>query len=238
MYFYPLSFYSSMIILIPGIILAMYAQAKVKSTFARYSKVASSKGLTGADVARAILRSQGLDHVGVEMIGGNLSDHYDPRVKMVRLSQQVYQGNSLASLGVAAHETGHAVQHAVGYVPLNIRNGLVPVANFGSNLAFPLLFIGLFLSGSMGTNLVYLGIYLFAAVVLFQLVTLPVEFNASSRAMAILHNGDYISSDELPKTKSVLDAAAMTYVASALMGILNLVRLLLISGVLGGRRRS
>ena len=217
---------STMLLLIPGIILALYAQSKVKSTFERFSKVASAKRMTGAEVAKAILVSEGLEHVNVEMISGKLSDHYDPRQKVLRLSPEVYQGSSLASLGVAAHETGHAIQHAAGYWPLNIRHSLVPVANFGSTLAFPLFFIGLLLPG---TGLIKIGIYLFSAVVLFQIVTLPVEFNASRRAVAILGGQGYITSSEIAGTKSVLDAAALTYVAAALVGLLNLLRLILMS---------
>ena len=222
-----LPFYdSTMLLLIPGIILAFYAQTKVKSTFERYSKVISVKKTTGAEVARAILDSEGLEDVNVEMIGGNLSDHYDPRQKVLRLSPEVHRGSSLASLGVAAHETGHAIQHATGYWPLNIRHGLVPVANFGSKLAFPLFIIGLLFASP---GLTKLGIYMFSAVVLFQLVTLPVEFNASKRAIAILEGQGYITSSEVAGTKSVLDAAALTYVAAALVGLLSLLRLILLS---------
>jgi len=222
-----LPFYdSTMLLLIPGIILAFYAQTKVKSTFERFSKVNSVKRTTGAEVARAILDSEGLKHVNVEMIDGKLSDHYDPRQKVLRLSPEVYRGSSLASLGVAAHETGHAIQHATGYWPLNIRHSLVPVANFGSKLAFPLFVIGLLFAS---TGLVNLGIYMFSAVVLFQLVTLPVEFNASKRAIAILEGQGYITSSEVAGTKSVLDAAALTYVAAALVGLLSLLRLILLS---------
>ncbi|MCR4441180.1 MAG: zinc metallopeptidase [Peptococcaceae bacterium] len=230
MYYNPF-FDPSMIIVIPGLILAMYAQAKVQSTFARYLRVASGSGVTGAAVARSILDSEGIRQVEVEMIEGNLTDHYDPRTKTLRLSPQVYRGTSLASLGVAAHEAGHAIQHYAGYIPLNIRNSLVPMANFGSTLAFPLFFIGLFFSYTM----VKIGIYLFAAVVLFQLVTLPVEFNASRRALVALQAGGYISTSEVKGTKAVLDAAALTYVAAALMGLLQLVRLLLIAGIFGRR---
>lgn len=232
--YYPM-FDSTFLIIIPGLILAMYAQAKVTSTFARFSKVSSERRITGAEVARSILRSEGLEDVKVVMTQGHLSDHYDPRVKVVRLSAQVYEGNSLASIGVAAHETGHAIQHADGYLPLNIRHTLVPVANFGSTLAFPLFFIGLILSAPA---LLQLGIYLFAGVVLFQTVTLPVEFNASSRALAVLTGEGFITREELKGTKSVLDAAALTYVAAVLVSLLHLVRLLLLSGILGGRRND
>ncbi len=230
--FYGPFFDPTMLIVIPGILLAMYAQYKVSSTFEHFSRVASSRGLTGAAVAREILRQQGLDHVEVEMTEGHLSDHYDPRTKVVRLSPQVYRGTSLAALGVAAHETGHAIQHDVGYLPLNIRHSLLPVASFGSNLALPLFILGLILASP---TLVKFGVYLFAAVVLFQLVTLPVEFNASSRALAVLEGRGFITRAEVPGTKAVLDAAALTYVAAALVAVLNLVRLLLLSGLLGRR---
>lgn len=229
--YYPL-FDSSMLIVIPGIILAMYAQAKVQSTFARFSRVASTRGLSGAAVARSILQSRGMGHVNVEMIQGHLGDHYDPVKKSVRLSPEVYTGSSLASLGVAAHETGHAIQHSVGYLPLNIRHSLVPVANFGSTLAFPLFILGLFMASP---GLMRFGIYLFAAVVLFQLVTLPVEFNASRRALAVLADSGYITPAEISGTRAVLNAAALTYVAAALVGLLSLVRLILLSGIFGRR---
>lgn len=232
--YYPM-FDSTFLIIIPGLILAMYAQAKVSSTFARFSKVYSEKRTTGADVARSILDSEGLNEVKVVMTKGHLTDHYDPRTKVVRLSQQVYEGSSLASIGVAAHETGHAIQHADGYLPLNIRHALVPVANFGSNLAFPLFFIGLILTSP---SLMHFGIYLFGAVVIFQAVTLPVEFNASRRALTVLAGEGYITREETAGTKAVLDAAALTYVAAVLVSLLHLVRLLLISGILGGRRND
>ena len=230
--FYGPFFDPTMLILIPGILLAMYAQYKVSSAFEHFSRVASSRGLTGAQVAREILRRQGLDHVEVKMTEGHLSDHYDPRTKVVRLSPQVYRGTSLAALGVAAHETGHAIQHDVGYLPLNIRHSLLPVASFGSNLALPLFILGLILASP---TLVKFGVYLFSAVVLFQLVTLPVEFNASSRALAVLEGHGFISRGEVPGTKAVLDAAALTYVAAALVAVLNLVRLIMLSGLFGRR---
>ncbi len=229
--YYPY-FDPTFLFLIPGLILAMYAQLKVQSTFARFSQVPASGRVNGAQVARAVLDSQGLHDVDVEMIQGRLSDHYDPRVKKVRLSPEVYQGYSLASLGVAAHETGHAVQHAERYLPLSIREGLVPVVNFSSSLAFPLFILGIILAS---TGLVKIGIILFSAVVLFQLVTLPVELNASRRALAVLQSHGFITSSEIDGTRSVLNAAALTYVASALVGILNLFRLLILSGAFRGR---
>ena len=228
----PFFFDWTMIILIPGVILAMYAQMKVKSTFAHFVKVRAQSGMTGGDVARRLLQDARINDVAVELTGGHLTDHFDPRKKVIRLSQEVYHGTSLASLGIAAHETGHAIQHDVGYVPLNVRATFVPVAQFGSFAAFPIFLVGLFMNSGW---LLWAGIYIFTAVVIFQLVTLPVEFNASSRAMTILESGGYISAAEAGSTKKVLNAAALTYVAAALMGILQLVRLLLLSGVLGRR---
>jgi len=233
MYYPGLFFDPTMVLLIPGIILAMYAQSKVQTTFQKYSRVLASRGITGAQVARKILDSRGLYDVGVETIGGRLSDHYDPKSRKVRLSNEVYRGNSLASLGVAAHEVGHAIQHDTGYAPLFIRNSIVPITRFGSTLSFPLLLIGLLMGA---TPLVQAGVLLFTAVVSFQVITLPVEFNASSRALTILSNEGFLSQEELAGTKRVLDAAALTYVAAALMAALNLLRLLIISGMLGGRR--
>lgn len=225
----PLFFDWTMIILLPAIIVTFYAQAKVQGAYSKYSRVASSVGLTGAAVARQLLNKAGLHDVGVEMVPGELTDHYDPRHKKVRLSPQVYNGTSLAALGIAAHETGHAIQHDTGYFPLAFRNSLAPVAQIGSNAAVPLLLIGL-LMGAMG--LVKLGIYAFTAVVLFQIITLPVEFNASSRAIALLENGGYLSSSEVGPVRNVLGAAALTYVAAALTAVLTLVRFLVLSGLL------
>ena len=221
----------TILLLIIAIILPLWAQYKVKSTFNKYLKVPASQGLTGAEVAKRILASEGLYEVKVEMSQGHLSDHYDPRVKAVRLSPEVYQGRSVASLGVAAHEVGHAIQHADSYGPLEIRSTLAPVASFSSQAAFPIILLGLFIGQ---TGLFTIGIYLLAAVVLFQLVTLPVEFNASSRAIAALEGGGYLTAGEVNPTQKVLSAAAFTYVAAAIVGILELVRLLLISRLMGG----
>ena len=228
--FFPF-FDPTMIILIPGLIFAFYAQSKVKSTFARYSRVASHSGMTGAEVAERLMRSNGINDVKIERIGTTLGDHYDPRARVLRLSPEVYGSNSLAALGVAAHETGHAIQDQVGYSPLRIRASLVPVAQLGSNLAVPLLIIGMLFSSPMLMNI---GIYTFAAVVLFQLVTLPVEFNASNRAIALLEGNGFVSGQEAVNTKKVLDAAALTYLAGALTAVLTLVRLLLLSRMYGG----
>lgn len=221
------------ILLIIAIILPLWAQFKVKNTFSKYLKVATSKGMTGADVAKQILQNEGLYEVSVEMTQGYLSDHYDPRYKAVRLSPEVYQGRSVAALGVAAHEVGHAIQHADSYGPLEVRSSLAPVAGFSSKAAFPLILAGLFLS-QMGLGVLFtVGIYLFMAVVFFQLVTLPVEFNASTRAIAALEGGGFVTSSEVGPTKKVLSAAAFTYVAAAIVGILELVRLILISKMMG-----
>lgn len=217
----------TIIILIPGLLLSLYAQFKIQSTFARYLQVRSAAGITGAEAARRLLERARIYDVAVEMTPGTLSDHYDPRKKVLRLSPQVYNGTSLASLGVAAHEVGHAIQHDIGYMPLNIRAAFVPVVNIGSTLAFPLLILGLILAIK---PLVWVGIYAFAAVVLFQLVTLPVELNASARAMANLEGSGLISRAEVGATRKVLDAAALTYVAAAVVSILQLVRLLAIAG--------
>jgi Zn-dependent membrane protease YugP len=225
---------STMILVLPALLLAMYAQSKVQSTFAKYLNVRSSKGYTGAQVARRLLDSHGLQDVTVEMIQGRLSDHYDPRKKALRLSQDVYSSSSLAAIGVAAHETGHALQHDLGYLPLAVRNSIVPIASIGSQAAFPLFFLGLIIRSE---SLLYLGIFAFAAAVLFQVVTLPVEFNASSRAIAALEDGGFIESREVEPTRQVLSAAALTYVAATLMAVMQLLRLLVLSGLLGNRRR-
>ncbi|MCR4399575.1 MAG: zinc metallopeptidase [Syntrophomonadaceae bacterium] len=218
----------TIILLIPAIVLAAYAQFKTQSTFARYSRVASRSRLTGAELARRLLASGGLAAVPVERVAGTLSDHYDPTRRVLRLSEAVYGSDSVAALGVAAHEVGHALQHQQGYLPLQVRNSIVPVANLASSAAFPLLLLGL-VFGWLG--LVKLGALLFTAVVAFQLVTLPVEFNASHRAVALLSGGGYLAPDEIPLVRQVLGAAALTYVAAALMSLLNLARFLLLAGM-------
>lgn len=223
-------FFSPMdlVLLVPALILTLYAQAKVKSAFDKMSQVRSASGMTGAQVAQSLLQRNQLYDVNVEEVGGKLSDHYDPRTKTVRLSSDVYRSSSLAALGVAAHETGHAIQHHKAYAPLNWRSTLFPVANIGSTAAFPLFLIGMFIPAF--DFLIDVGIVLFAGAVLFQLVTLPVEFNASSRAMAQLGNGGYLRTDEISGAKKVLDAAALTYVAAAAVSVMQLIRLLLIRG--------
>ncbi len=204
-------------------VFAVYAQGKVKSTYSRYARISNSRGLTGAETARALLQQHGVYDVEVELTSGRLTDHYDPRVKKLRLSQEIYHGNSLAALGIAAHETGHALQHNQNYAPLSFRNAIVPVAQLGSSLALPLLFLGLAMSLP---GLADLGILFFLGAVIFQIVTLPVEFNASSRALAMLGDGNYLSQQELGPARAVLQAAALTYVAAAAAAIAQLLRLL------------
>lgn len=221
--------YWDLILLVPALILGIYAQVKVKSSFAKYSKIASSRGLTGADAARLVLDSAGLHNVGIEVAGSRLSDHYDPRARKLTLSPEVGNSNSLAALGVAAHEAGHALQHAEGYAAFKMRSALVPVANIGSTLGIWLFIIGMIISSSGSEILMNAGLLLFSVAVLFTLVTLPVEFNASSRAMTQLTNKSILMGDELKGARKVLSAAALTYVAAALMAVLQLLRLILIS---------
>lgn len=230
--YFPFFFDPTMILLLPALIIAFWAQAKVSSTFEKYVRQPSTIRLPAAQVAKQLLENSGVYGVNVEMIPGQLTDHYDPRSKTLRLSQAVFSSNSIAAIGVAAHEAGHAIQHATRYVPLGIRNSLVPVAQFGSSLSFPLLLIGILFAIPF---LAQLGVYLFTGVVLFQLVTLPVEYNASNRAIALLERGAYLTRQEIGGAREVLNAAALTYVAAALTAALNLFRLLLITGMLGGR---
>ncbi len=218
---------STIIILIPAIIFSIIAQIMVKSAFSKYSKVRNSRGLTGADAAREILDRNGLTNVRIEHISGSLTDHYDPKANVIRLSDDVYGSATVAAVGVAAHEAGHAVQYAEGYYPIKIRNAIIPVTRFGSSLSTPLVILGLALSSDF---LITAGILLFCAVVLFQAITLPVEFNASGRALKTLRSSHFLEDDEMKGARSVLTAAAMTYVAAMLSALLSLVRLLVISG--------
>lgn len=218
---------STIIILIPAIIFSIVAQIMVKSAFSEYSKVRNSRGLTGADAAREILDRNGLTNVRIEHISGSLTDHYDPKANVIRLSDDVYGSATVAAVGVAAHEAGHAVQYAEGYYPIKIRNAIIPVTRFGSSLSTPLVILGLLLSWDF---LITAGILLFCAVVLFQAITLPVEFNASGRALKTLRSSHFLEDDEMKGARSVLTAAAMTYVAAMLSALLSLVRLLVISG--------
>ncbi|HOO71050.1 MAG TPA: zinc metallopeptidase [Spirochaetota bacterium] len=219
------------IMMIPVLLLSLFASLRVKSTYNKYSKILSASGLTGADAAREILNRNGLSGVSVVETQGFLSDHYDPGKKVVRLSPQNYRGTSIAAIGVAAHETGHAIQHARSYAPLMLRNMMVPIASIGSNFSWIIIFAG-FIMGAMG--LVKAGIVLFSVVVFFQLVTLPVEFNASSRAKEILASHGIMSSGEVAGVNRVLSAAAMTYVAAAASSIMTLLYFLVRAGLLGG----
>lgn len=220
--------------LLPGFLLALWAQFKVKSTVALMSQRGVRSNLSGAEAAGHLLSQYGMSHVAIEPAQGFLSDHYDPRRKVLRLSPDVYNGRSIAAVGIAAHEAGHALQDAAHYAPLKIRNGIVPLASVGGNLAFVILFIGIFMHA---TGMILAGIVLFSVFVLFQIVNLPVEFNASSRARAALLNTGIIAPDEDAAVGKVLNAAAMTYVAATLTAVLQLLYFLYRSGLLGGRRQ-
>ena len=235
--FYPYGFYfdGTYLLIIIGAVITMIASSKMNSTFRRYSRVRCHCGLTGSQAAERILNQAGIYDVSVQRVRGNLTDHYNPGNKTLGLSDTVYNSASVAAIGVAAHECGHAVQHATGYAPLSIRGALVPVANFGSMAAWPLIIIGLFMNGETSAFLINLGILLFSAAVLFQLVTLPVEFNASNRAVKVLESSGMLYPDEVGSVKKVLGAAALTYVASAASMILQLLRLIILTG---GRRRN
>ena len=222
------------ILVIPALLLATWAQSKVRGAFEEYSRVRSRRGETGAEVAREILRDAGLQNVSVEPTRkGTLSDHYDPREKVVRLSEDVYHRSTLAAIGIAAHEAGHALQDASNYVWLGMRNAIIPVTQFGSKMAFPLFFIGLLFRGDIGSTLMLVGLVFFGAAVVFQLITLPVELNASAQALQILQTGEYVTREEQQGVREVLNAAALTYLAAALMAIMQFVYLFM----LRGRRR-
>lgn len=211
---------------LPAVVFSLVAQMMVTSTFNKYKKVLSSKHITGYMAARTILDVNGLNNVAIERVSGNLTDHYDPRTNIIRLSDSVYDSTSVGSIGVAAHEAGHAVQYATGYVPIKIRSAIIPITNIGSSLAFPLVILGIALSFP---GLAYIGVALFGFALLFQLVTLPVEFNASRRAMAELTNNQTLNSEELKGSRKVLTAAAMTYIAALAVSLGNFIRLLFIA---------
>jgi Zn-dependent membrane protease YugP len=216
----------TMIIVLPALLLAIYAQLRVQSTYARFSQVPIANGLTGAQVAQEILRRNGLSAVEIDRTDGVLSDHYDPRTRTLNLSSDVHDGRSVASAGVAAHETGHAIQHARQYAPLALRSAMVPTVQFGSWLAWPLFVLGLFIHSGV---MVQLGILIYSAAVAFAMVTLPVEFDASARAMHALRDEGLVDADELRGVRAVLTAAALTYVAAAAMAALQLLRMLLLA---------
>jgi len=213
-------------LVLPTMLLAMWAQFRVSSTFKKYSKDRTYKGVTGAEAAREVLRSAGIHDVKIEKVHGHLTDHFDPRTNVIRLSESVYDAKTIAAVGVAAHEAGHAIQYAVHYAPIKIRTAILPVTSFGSKLAIPLVLIGLIFEM---TGLINIGILLFGAVVLFQLITLPVEFNASRRAIAAIRDTGLLTSEELPGSKRVLTAAALTYVGALAVSLAQLLRLILIS---------
>ena len=216
--------YYYIILVIPAMILAVWAQFKVKSTYNKFSKVSNNKGITGAYAAQAVLTHYGITDVRIEQVSGKLTDHYDPKAKVIRLSQGVYGSTTIAAVGIACHEAGHAAQHAQNYAPIKIRNSLVPVCNIGSTLGIPLAILGYFLGFE---PLVSIGLLLYAAIALFQVVTLPVELNASKRAMKVIDETGLLYDDEQGGAKKVLTAAAMTYIASMLVAIANLLRLIL-----------
>ena len=223
------------ILVVIGAVICMIASARVKGTFNKYSQLRSMSGMNGAQVAQRVLQAAGIYDVQVRHVSGSLTDHYDPRTKTVNLSDPVYNATSVAALGVAAHECGHAIQHAKSYAPLSIRSALVPIANFGSMLAWPVILIGLLFNTRSSGLIIDIGILLFSAAVLFQLVTLPVEFDASRRALVMLRTQGILADDALKYTRRVLKSAALTYVASAAAAILQLLRIILITN---GRRRD
>lgn len=216
--------YYYLILVVPAIILSIIAQINVKRTYKKMSQINNANRLTGAMAANHVLASYGINDVNVEMTHGELSDHYDPKNNVIRLSPDVYHGTSIASVGIACHEAGHAAQHAQNYMPIRIRNAVLPVANFGSSAGFAIAFLGYFLGFEAIINF---GIILFSAVVLFQFITLPVEFNASTRAIKVISNTNMLYDEEIPKAKKVLFAAAMTYVASLIVSIMSLLRLIM-----------
>ena len=228
---YYFGFDATYLLIIVGAVICLIASARLKSTYAKYAKVRAMSGMTGAEAAERILQHSGIYDVRIEHVAGDLTDHYDPTNKVLRLSDSVYGSASLAAVGVAAHECGHAVQHAKNYSPLTIRKSMVPVVNIGSALSWPMILIGIFLG--YNTTLIHLGIILFSLAVLFQLVTLPVEFNASSRALVLLKDTGILYTDEVKSARTVLKAAALTYVAGAASTLLQLLRLVIL---FGGRR--
>ncbi len=221
MFFYD---YYYIILVVPALIISLLAQINIKKTYANMAKIKNARNLTGAEAAARVLTHYGINDVRVEMTKGKLTDHYDPRGNVIRLSPEVFSGTSIASVGIACHEAGHAAQHAQNYAPIRLRNTVLPIANIGSSMGFTIAILGYFLGLELVVNI---GIILFAAVVLFQLITLPVEFNASSRALKVINETNMLYEDEMPKARKVLRAAALTYVASLLVSVMSLVRLIL-----------
>lgn len=228
--YYPMYYWDpTYLLVLVGVVICLIASSKMNSTFKKYSRVRNHMGITGRETAERVLHSAGIYDVRVEHVSGNLTDHYDPRTKVLRLSDATYSSTSVAAMGVAAHECGHAIQHETSYAPLKLRSAFVPVANFGSQIAWPLILIGLIFNGSMSSMLINLGILAFSMAVIFQLITLPVEFNASNRAIRVLAGTGMLQGDEVKHAKKVLSAAALTYVAGAASSILQLLRLLLLT---------
>ena len=229
-----------LVIVLPCIILSLWASAQVKNTFNRYSKQISIRRISGADAAKRVLAANGVYDVRIEQVAGNLTDHYDPKSNVIRLSQDVYGSCSTAAIGVACHEAGHAVQYAQNYFPIKIRAAIIPITNFGSKLAMPLILLGVVFSmlGNLSYTLIYLGILCFALSVVFQLITLPVEFNASRRALAAIDQTELLTAEERRGAKRTLKAAAMTYVAAVAVALAQLLRLMILFGNRGSRRRS
>ena len=226
-----------LILVVPAMLIALFAQARVSSAFNRYSRVMSSRGITGREAAQMILKQNGVTDVRFEQAGGRLSDHYDPRSNTIRLSEGVDNSRSVAAIGVACHEAGHALQYAEGYSPIKLRNAIIPVTSIGSQLSVPLILLGFFFGGNLAF-LVNVGLVLFGSVAVFQLITLPVEFNASSRAIAALEQGRLLDDDELRGAQKVLSAAALTYVAALITAVANLLRLILLFGGRGSSNRK
>ena len=232
--YYPMYYDPTYILVLVGVALSLFASSRVNTTFNKYSRMHNSRGITGAEAAQRVLRQAGIRDVVVERVAGNLTDHYDPRSKVLRLSDSVYGSTSVAAIGVAAHECGHAIQHANGYAPLKLRSVLVPVANIGAKISWPLILVGLLITSNSSWILIELGIFAFSLSVLFHLITLPVEFNASNRAIRCIADTGMMYGEEIVSAKKVLNAAALTYVASAASSLLQLLRLVMLTG---GRRR-
>lgn len=224
-------------LVLPCIIISLWASMNVKSTFNKYSQVFSSRRITGSDAAKRVLQANGISNIRVERISGHLTDHFDPRTNVIRLSEQVFDSTSIAAIGVACHEAGHAVQHATQYAPIKLRTAIIPVTNIGSRLAMPLILVGILLSylGNFSYTLVYIGIGCFALTLLFELITLPVELNASNRAIRAIDEYGMLNTAEIKGAKKTLQAAALTYIAAAAVTLAQLLRLILL---FGGRRRS
>ena len=227
-----------LILVLPCIILSLWASINVKTTFAKYAKINCSRGITGAQAAQRVLQTNGVSNVHVERVSGHLTDHFDPKSNTIRLSDQVFDSTSIASIGVACHEAGHAVQHATRYTPIKLRSAVIPITNIGSRLAMPLILLGVLLSflGNYSYTLVYIGIGCFALTLLFELITLPVEFNASSRAIRAIGEYGMLNHDEIKGAKKTLQAAALTYIAATAVTLAQLIRLILLFGNRGRSR--